>query len=478
MRSIENKILIPFLIILTSSLATVGAISYYGSYKIFKSIVLAQSLKENLKINSAYVSTQLLELQKYTVFIAIIAIIVASQLTIFFSYSFIKPIKKLSAACDEVSKGNFNIHIDYRGNDEIGILKDAFLRMIAKVNEYISQVVEITKLNQKIINGVNYGIIVFNTKGEKLLENQVASFYRHELPNLYHYLEKIMEKFFTGNTPPFDTLKIEDKNHITKTIEYNINCFEDISILSFQDITEKEKIKEKIEHINRLAFIGEMSAAIAHEIRNPLQGIKSSLQVLESDFKKQNRTSKILINLIYQEIERINKIIFDLLNYARPSEPKPEPISVKEVINESLLFLSHLLTKKQLSVNVNISSEEDFIYADRSHFKQIIFNVLTNAIKASKTGGQIDITANLYDKEVVILIKDYGIGISKENLGKIFTPFFSTFDEGSGLGLPVVQTLVLKNNGQIRVESEENVGTTVYLIFPRSFSHKLSENDN
>lgn len=476
MRNIENKILLPFLIILIFSIASVGTISYYGSCKIFESLAIIQPLKENFKVNPAYVSSQLLEFQKYTIFVAIIAIIAASQLTIFFVYNFVNPIKKLAAACDEVSKGNFKIDISYKGKDEIGILESAFLRMISKLNEYISQLLEVTKLNEKIINGVNYGIIVFNTKNEKLLINQLASLYIKEEQDLHYQIEEIIENFLKGSIPSFGTLKIENKNHITRYIEYNISYFEEIFILSLLDVTEKEILKQKIEHINRLTFIGEMSAAIAHEIRNPLQGIKSCFQVLESNSKIWNDTSKMLITLIYQELERINKIISELLNYARSPEPKPQSISLKQTITESLPFLSHHLKKKQLSLNINIPQEADLIFVDESHFKQIIINILTNAIRASKVGGQIDITAESSVREIIVYIKDYGIGISKENLEKIFIPFFSTFDEGTGLGLSVVHTLVLKNNGQIRIESKENIGTTVYLIFPRSFSHKTSEN--
>ncbi|WP_422447760.1 sensor histidine kinase [Thermoanaerobacterium sp. DL9XJH110] len=474
MRSFELKILIPFLIIIILSLATVGIVSYYGSCKIFESITAQQS-QEKFTVNSSYITNQLLELQKYTILIAIIAIIVASQLTIFFSYNLAKPIKKLAMACDEVSKGNFDIEIDYKKNDEIGILKDAFKRMTSKLKEYIAKVLEVTNLNQKIIDGVNYGIVVFNGKGAKILVNRSASSYIKKDTSFNRLIEKLIDDFFSGDIPPSGTQQFADREKSTKYVEYEINSFEDIFILCFSDITEKEKIKQKMEHINRLASIGEMSAAIAHEVRNPLQGIQSCFQVLQAKFPEDDGTSAKLFDLIYREIERINGIISNLLNFSRPSEPEPVMLSLKGVLNEILPFLSPLMKKKGLSLNISIDHGAEYLYVDKAHLKQMLLNLLTNSIRASHINGEIDILSSAAAGEIVITVRDRGRGIPEKNLEKIFTPFFSTFEGGTGLGLCVVQSLVFKNRGRIWIESRENNGTSVYIAFPCSFSHITSD---
>jgi signal transduction histidine kinase len=436
---------------------------------------MAQPAQGKFTVNSSYITNQLLELQKYTILIAIIAIIVASQLTIFFSYNLAKPIKKLAMACDEVSKGNFDIEIDYKKNDEIGILKDAFTRMTSKLKEYIAKVLEVTNLNHKIIDGVNYGIIVFNGKGVKILVNRSASSYIKKDTNFNRLIEKMIDDFFNGDIPPSGTQQFVDREKSTKYVEYEINSFEDIFILCFSDITEKEKIKQKMEHINRLASIGEMSAAIAHEVRNPLQGIKSCFQVLQSKFLEDDGTSTKLFDLIYREIERINGIISNLLNFSRPSEPEPAMLSLKGVLNEILPFLSPLMKKKALSLNISIDHGAEYLYVDKAHLKQMLINLLTNSIRASHIDGKIDIISSAVAGEIVITVRDRGRGIPEKNLEKIFTPFFSTFEGGTGLGLCVVQSLVFKNRGRIWVESSENTGTSVNIAFPCSISHIMSD---
>lgn len=367
MRSIEARILIPFLIIIIVSLAVLGFTSYYGSYKIFKSLIYKlPDYNENLY--TGIITSKLLELQKYTILVAIIAIIAASQLTFFFTYSIVRPIKKLSIACERVAKGDFDVKVEYKSKDEIGTLKDAFNTMVSKIKEYV----------------------------------------------------------------------------------------------------------ENLEKINRLTLVGEMSASLAHEIRNPLQGIKSCLQVIESDIKDKNDLLGELFSLVYLEINRIDKIISDLLSYARPSDPHFECISLEKIFKELLPFIDSLTKRKRLKFKMDIEKGIK-IYVDASHFKQIVINIISNSLKACRENDSIFIKAQKKDDEVIIEIMDTGIGISKENLSKIFNPFFTTFNEGTGLGLCVVQTLVNQNKGKIWIKSEENRGTEVYISFPCAESHILSE---
>ncbi|MDI3481934.1 MAG: hypothetical protein PWQ97_1589 [Tepidanaerobacteraceae bacterium] len=363
MRSIESRILIPFLILIIASLSIVGITSYYGSYKIIQD--MADRLPQNVGQMDAVYSGQLLELQKYTILVAIIAIIIAAQLTIFFSYNLTKPIKKFSLACEEIARGNFDIKIEYNRNDEIAVLKDAFNTMSVKLSEYI----------------------------------------------------------------------------------------------------------KKMEHVNRLTFLGEMSAVLAHEIRNPLQGIQVCFQAMESKLPADDGKLESIFSSIYREIERINNIISNLLNFARPGEPQPEKVLIQKLMQEVMPFIEPVLKNKNLTLYCNFSNAKEHLFADRGHLKQILINLITNAARASNQGDTIEVSSFFTDEEIIISIKDSGVGIPETNLDKIFNPFFTTFENGTGVGLSVVHSLTLKNHGRIWVESSENMGTTVYVAFPRSFPH-------
>lgn len=227
----------------------------------------------------------------------------------------------------------------------------------------------------------------------------------------------------------------------------------------------------KMEHLNRLTFLGEMSAVLAHEIRNPLQGIQSCFQAMESRMPADDDELESVFSLIYREIERINKIISNLLNFARPGEPQPEMILIEKSMEEVMPFIEPVLKNKSLTLNCNFLSAQEYLFIDRCHLKQILINLITNAARASKHGDTLEISSTFTDEEFIISIKDSGVGIPVTNLNKIFNPFFTTFEEGTGLGLSVVHSLTLKNHGRIWLESLENKGTTVYVAFPRSLPH-------
>ncbi|ADL08574.1 sensor histidine kinase [Thermosediminibacter oceani] len=476
MRSIELRILIPILIIIVFSLTVVGFTSYYGSYRIIQDLV-SRFPESSAYIDDEFITNRLFDLQKYTILVAIIAILASSQLTIFFAYSLVLPIKKFAAACDELAKGNFNAKVDYRRNDEIGILKNAFNAMAEKLKKYIDDVLRLTELNQKILNGINYGILLFSKDHKILLSNKAANNIFETSPSLSEWAKDFIREYPEGTIPSKGMAKWPSSGGMTKFIQYEVTPTGENFILCFSDVTEEEKLKHKMEHINRLASIGEMSAALAHEIRNPLQGIQSCFQVLESlNLPGTNETSVELFSAIYREIDRINRIITSLLHYARPSEPMPARVSLKRTVEEIRPFIVPLLKEKALDLRCSLPEGSDEVYIDPNHLKQILMNLITNAIRASRQGGFINVSLHQTFDETVICVRDKGIGIPKQHLSRIFTPFFTTFPGGTGLGLCVVQSLTIKNRGRIWIESTEDSGTSVYLAFPSSFSHKMSEN--
>jgi signal transduction histidine kinase len=389
------------------------------------------------------------------------------------------PIKKLAIACDELARGNFDTKVDYSRNDEIGILKNAFNSMAEKLKRHIEDVSRLKELNQKILDGINYGIILFSQNGEILIFNKTAKKLFDKNHQFFYWAKDFIKNYLKKNRlSQKDVAKLPSEDGMSKYVEYEVTPMGENLILCFSDVTEEVKLKEKIEHINRLATIGEMSAALAHEIRNPLQGIKSCFQVIESmSSLAEDHTSKQLFAAIYREIERINWIITSLLHYARPSEPIPNNISLKKIVEEIKPFILPLLKEKALELKCSFP-QEDELYLDPNHLKQILMNVITNAVKASKNKGKIEISLRLIGDEAILCIKDEGIGIPEAYISKIFNPFFTTFNDGTGLGLCVVQSLTIKNKGRIWIESTQNRGTTVYLAFPRSFSHHSCENAN
>lgn len=267
-------------------------------------------------------------------------------------------------------------------------------------------------------------------------------------------------------------MEFSDDENSTMVIEVNTSLLTNEqgeingALCSFNDITERKKIEEKIEEIDRLSSLGELASGLAHEIRNPLAGIKTSTQVLKGRFEDEN--SKKLFNNVISEIDRMNKLISDILNFARPHKPQFKLVEIKNIINETLILMEEHFKKNNITINKNFLEKELWIKIDPEQFKQILINLYMNAINAISNEGKLEITLSSNEnKKIKVSIKDNGKGIAEKNIRKIFEPFYTTASTGTGLGLAVVKRLVLENKGEIRVKSEKGKGTEFIINFPK-----------
>jgi len=235
---------------------------------------------------------------------------------------------------------------------------------------------------------------------------------------------------------------------------------------------EQQELERQLNQAERLAGLGQMCAGVSHEIRNPL-GIISSTAELLSSMPDSNDSQKMLSGVIIEESSRLNNIVTEFLDFAHPQKPKLEDCNLGEILKKNLTFLSPELDKKGISVKDNLNGRNFRIKADSQLLYRGFLNIFINAIQSMRNGGQIDVT--VLDKkpfyEVIIL--DTGYGIKKENLDKIYNPFFSTKDKGSGLGLSIVKNIVEAHMGTISIKSKDKSGTTIIIRLPYGHLEKL-----
>lgn len=247
-------------------------------------------------------------------------------------------------------------------------------------------------------------------------------------------------------------------------------------IFLFRNITQVNNLRKQIERMDRLATLGELSAGIAHEIRNPLAGIKTSAQVLEESFSPGDFRSQ-LVSRIVKEIDRSNELLKKFFNFAKPSRPKQEFHNIEMIIDGVYLLLAPRLRKKNIHFKTDFTLPIPEVYVDVSQIEQVILNVFINAVEAIKTGGEIsvrtDVLENVKMKEdalgiqaVCIHVSDNGVGVPRDKMEKIFNPFYTTKSDGIGLGLSISTRLLQENGGKIEVESEENKGSTFKIYLP------------
>jgi signal transduction histidine kinase len=231
-----------------------------------------------------------------------------------------------------------------------------------------------------------------------------------------------------------------------------------------------KRSKSYIRRADRLASLGTLTAGLAHEIRNPLVAIKTLTQLLPERLDDEEFRGQFL-KIASGEVDRISTLVNELLNFARPSDPKIESEDINGVLDGMILLVSTETKKKQITVFRSYASELPPIQIDPEQIKQVFLNILLNAISATSENGQIIVKTRSFTKPggesyVQIEFTDTGCGIPEEHLEDIFNPFFTTKTTGSGLGLSISNQIVQDHRGYIDVESQLDKGSSFFINLP------------
>ncbi len=260
------------------------------------------------------------------------------------------------------------------------------------------------------------------------------------------------------------------------------------ALLVFNDMTLLKKMEEQIRRTDRLSSIGTLSAGMAHEIKNPLVTIKTFTQLLpqqhnDTDFRN------TFFDLVGQEVKRIDTIVNRLLNFARPAKACLKPVSLHDIIENSLRLAEQQLLQREITMVKHLDAKRHIIEADAEQLNQTFINFFLNAVHAMGRGGTLTVRTFVvqHSPEIPLMagrhsgdciqvdVQDTGYGISPENLSKIFDPFFTTKEDGIGLGLSVSHGIIQEHKGTIDVESDKGKGTVFHVQFPLLKSQEKKE---
>jgi signal transduction histidine kinase len=241
-------------------------------------------------------------------------------------------------------------------------------------------------------------------------------------------------------------------------------------LLSIKDVSDYKKIEQTAYQNDKLAMLGKISAAIAHEIRNPLTAIRGFIQLLRPHLIQLGKDE--YARIILAEIDRANDIIYEFLNSSKPSSPLKSVVDVSKLLKEVVLLTESEALMKNCGIILNL--QEDFtmnVSIDSKQIKQVLLNIIKNSLEAveeleSKRQGVINISTELEGDQVKITIQDNGNGMDKAIVNKLFAPFFTTKDKGTGLGLSVSYRIIKNHRGSIGVSSTKGIGTAFVITLP------------
>jgi two-component system, NtrC family, sensor histidine kinase HydH len=245
---------------------------------------------------------------------------------------------------------------------------------------------------------------------------------------------------------------------------------------------ERLRLEEKLNQSERLAHLGTMVATVSHEIKSPLGIIRSTAELLEKRIKKVAPGNEQLARIIVDETSRLNTIVMEFLDFARPQEPKLARMDVNEVVRRALQFIEPKAREQRVDIRAGLDDSLPPVDLDQEMFYRALLNILVNGLQSMDSEGVLEISTTSakgsapekdsddapprFAGAVKIMIRDSGKGMSAEKLEHIFEPFFSDKNRGTGLGLAITRNIIEQHRGTIGVESKEGLGTTFTIVLP------------
>ncbi|PEU35003.1 PAS domain S-box protein [Bacillus toyonensis] len=350
-------------------------------------------------------------------------------------------------------------------------LKDSEMKYRALI-EQATDAVYVVELNEdqvptQFIEVNPVGCKRFGYSREELLAIPFFNIVSQDSPMIKKILAKIKEgqSFFTlQDEYTFPTGE-------TKTIEFSIRIFslngKKVFLSISRDITERLKTEELLRKSEKLAVVGQLSTAIAHEIRNPLTAMKGFMQLLKST---ENKSTEYYIDIVLSEIERIDSITNEFMVLAKPQALEIKTNDLNVLMRQIVMILQPQAMMNNIQITTEFTSDTSFVLCEGNQLKQAFINILKNAIEASPMGGEVFIQIEyIPDKnQANIRFTDYGCGIEKERLPYLGEPFYSIKEDGVGLGLMICYKIIEKHQGKILIESEVGKETTVHINLPIS----------
>lgn len=375
-------------------------------------------------------------------------------------------------------------------------------QLVQLVNDLRGSIINLReekKFSESIIQGLNHGLIVVDLNGQIRKSNSVAKSILKPLNNIIdgeHLPEilgneianQLIETLPNESPQPEREISFTSPSGDKKIIGFSNVAREDARgrkvgvIISLSDISELKYVRKEMEKMNRLSTVAEIASAVAHEVRNPLAGIKIMAQSIEEEAKDQSEQLECSQRIIRQ-VDRLNELLSDFFSYARPAEPNKRATSLGAIICETKPLIKNRLHKVNIQLNEKINDSLPQIIADPHQVQQVFLNLFLNAIDAIGHDGRIDISATLlsqkllteYQKKypailqncvyVMVNFTDNGSGMSSETAEQVFEPFFTTKNSGAGLGLSIVYRTLKENDAAIVLESEIEHGTTFTIFF-------------
>lgn len=353
-------------------------------------------------------------------------------------------------------------------------------RTLKQTQDYTRQVVA-SMANGLLSINLDGKIASYNLLALELLDLKESEIIEIDFRSVIDFKAIGIDDIFSGRQSAVDReINLRHKSGVLVPISLSITPIRDESetctgsVIVLRDLREIKQLEKKVKQSEKLAAIGRLAAGVAHEVRNPLSSIRGFARFLAhalSDRSQEREYAEIMV----KEVDRINRVVNDLLAFAQPMKPNREATDISEIIDHTIRLMEVDARSRDVLIHRNISPDLDKLAIDGNQITQALINLILNALQALHTGGLIEVGAEADNSgnQINIWVEDNGPGIAYENKGKIFDPFFTTREKGTGLGLAIVHKIAENHGGEIRVDSplpNKNQGCRFTIILPTKMS--------
>ncbi|MFC1726880.1 nitrogen regulation protein NR(II) [candidate division KSB1 bacterium] len=400
--------------------------------------------------------------------------------------------KELNKAFDIFNQVSSNLVEAYSNlENKVSQLDMELEKKNRKLSDTLLEIDSIKNHLNNILESMNTGVIVVNIQGRITIFNSAAQeltgydgkevlrktykhfFIRKESGKSKTPLDALQDKKIYRNVEKNIMLKSGDMIPVQSNIAPVVDKEGSIigAVETFIDLRAVNKLKEEVEKSKTLAALGEMSANVAHEIRNPLAGIGGYAALLERDLEDKDPRRQ-LVKKIIEGVSSLNKIATNLLFYTRPMRPSLRIENISYILEEVLNWVQMEVEqeKREIQIVRDFSRTDYLACIDPEIFMQVFLNIFKNAVQSIDSSGKVEVKVKDIKEtnRIAIEISDTGIGMDEEIKGKIFNPFFTTRSDGTGLGMAIVKKIIDSHGGEITLESEVGKGTRFLIKIPKT----------
>ncbi|UOQ49264.1 ATP-binding protein [Gracilibacillus caseinilyticus] len=367
--------------------------------------------------------------------------------------------------------------VNYASNFHLGLLSSA-VDTIEREIQLQEKNHSLDLLNQVLVDATPLGILMTDSEGELLEFNASAEDITgipkesllangiDRISEIAEYIYHVIETREKVENAEF-SFSIVDSDD-TKTLLLDVlPLFDEQQMIGtfaqFRDMTQYHELQQKLIESEKLSAIGKLGAGLAHEIRNPLTSIIGLTQLL----KENNHQNKYL-EIITAELERMKNLVNQFVSLGKPTILDREHCNLNELVTDTVELMNSNARLHNVEIYVELTNSHTNAYIDKAKIKQVLINFIKNALEAISSGGNIHIQlkTDMKSKEIYIMIKDNGEGMTEEQVDSLGTPFFTTKESGLGMGLPICFDIIHSHNGRIKIDSEKGQGTKINLVLP------------